>query len=146
MYDLEMRAGNEDLLHKATHSVSYEHGRARVRLSDDLDVYVLFVWQEPGAGGEDGWKYYDIQRITSASSTSTAPTPGVGVGVGVLSEVADSEEPYTRSSSPSSDAYWDNYGTSTSISFPFLPFRYSTLCGAPHLLPCFPRKTFVHTD
>lgn len=131
MHDLEMRAGNEDLLHKPTHEVSYEHGddgsRARVRLSDDLDLYVLFVYQgsDEGGDGEDGWRYNDIQRITPATP-STALPPGLGVGV-LSAEVAE-EDPYTRSSSPSSDAYWDNYGKPTSPSH--LPLHPVT----PHFL------------
>lgn len=124
--DLELRAGNEALLNKEEHDVQYDHddegSRARVRLSNELDLYIMFVWQgsdEPGGGGESGWRYYDIKRLPA----STAPLPStvnatswqqqpILTSQGYHGEPELTGDAFTRSSSPSSDAYWDNYGKS----------------------------------
>jgi hypothetical protein len=131
--DLELRAGNEALLNKEVHDIAYEHddegSRARVKLADDLDLYVLFVWQgsdEPGSLGYGGWRYYDTKRIPPSTSTSPVvdddrsppqvPNQEIQsfhINVNHVShdtrlKIEDNYDP--RSSSPSSDAYWDNYG------------------------------------
>jgi hypothetical protein len=127
--DLEMRAGNEALLNKEVHDITYEHdkagSRARVKLTDDLDLYVLFIWQgsnETGSLGDDGWKYYDMKRIPSSTSArrvyghkswSPMPNPEIpslGNEGPYDLPLTNGGDEYSRASSPSSDAYWDNYG------------------------------------
>lgn len=131
--DLEFRAGNETLLNKEQHDITYEHdeegSRARVRLSDELDLYIMFVWQdsdEPGSDGEAGWRYYDIKRLpitpshhAVASEPKGETQPMTFINQHDLDSPELSGGAYTRSSSPSSDAYWDNYGMSE---FHFPPF------------------------
>lgn len=125
--DLDMRAGNEALLNKEVHDITYEHDedgpRARVRLADDLDLYVLFAWQgsgDPGSLGDDGWRYYDTKRIPAVGGhRSQPPVPNQEVG-SFHTHVNDYDGPHdfgpanggeagSRPSSPCSDAYWDNY-------------------------------------
>lgn len=128
--DLEMRAGNEALLNKETHDIAYDHddegSRARVKLSDDLDLYIMFVWQgagEPGSDGEAGWRYYDTKRLSAtiatapAGSSSWSPVPNgeIDVASSKLNEFEGSGNMHFRSSSPSSDGYWDNYGAYSSF-------------------------------
>lgn len=126
--DLELRAGNETLLNKEVHDITYEHdeegSRARVKLADDLDLYILFVWQgsqDSGSLGDDGWRYYDTKRLPSSTSASLAvgdygnhalvdrELPSLNGGFGVLHDTVSNEDG-SRPPSPSSDAYWDNYG------------------------------------
>lgn len=125
---LELLAGNVHILERVSHEIvydddagsssSHEEGaspqyRARVRIADDQDLWIQFVWQgadEPGSRGEAGWRYFDTKRMSPSESRPRATSSAIGSAPELDASTSMSPAEVSRPSSPSSDAYWDNYG------------------------------------
>lgn len=110
---LELLAGNVDLLEKQGHDIKYNtdgegENSARVQVGDD--VQIVFHWQDAeeigSGGGESGWRYHDAKLSANSHSPGRS-----SISTDLAQDEALSDE-LTRSSTPSSDAYWDNYGGS----------------------------------
>lgn len=132
--ELELLAGNVDILERASHEIVYEEDlgsisseddepssaqfRARVRIADDQDLWMLFVWQgadEAGSRGEAGWRYFDTKRILPSDTRARATSSALESSPELDASTSMSPAEVSRPTSPSSDAYWDNYGGFASL-------------------------------